>query len=299
MEVRGLTHRFGARVAVQSLDLTVRKGDVYGFLGPNGAGKTTAMRCMVGLLRPHQGSVQIFGEGHPVRARARLGAMIETPAFHDWMSGRDNLWLSACYLGLPDPHAELDRVLDRVGLRERALDKAGAYSLGMRQRLSIARALLGQPKLLLLDEPTNGLDPRGMHEVRQLVRSLALHDGITVFLSTHLLAEVQAICNRVGILQKGRLQAEGTVEELLARGDQADGMVEVSSSDPAALAAAVAALPGAEAKGEGTQGRLRVIVQAPLDVPGLIAGLVERGVPLTSVVPQRRSLEDVFLELTG
>jgi ABC-2 type transport system ATP-binding protein len=300
MEVRGLTRRFGARVAVQSLDLTVRRGDVYGFLGPNGAGKTTAMRCIVGLLRPHEGSVSIFGESHPVRSRRSLGAMIETPAFHDWMSGRDNLWLSACYLGLPDPAAELDRVLARVGLSERALDRAGAYSLGMRQRLAIARALLGGPKLLLLDEPTNGLDPRGMHEVRELVRSLALHDGITVFISTHLLAEVQAICNRVGILQQGRLQAEGTVDELMSQGVGASAtVVDVSTRDRAALEALVERLDGVELRGDGPHGSVQLRLGAGREVADLVADLVGGGVRVDAVVPQRRSLEDVFLELTG
>jgi len=298
MEVRGLTRRFGARVAVQSLDLTVRTGDVYGFLGPNGAGKTTAMRCIVGLLRPHAGSVSIFGEAHATRARRHIGAMIETPAFHDWMSGRDNLWLSACYLGLANPADELDRVLQRVGLTERARDRAGTYSLGMRQRLAIARALLGRPKLLLLDEPTNGLDPRGMREVRELIRSLALHDQITVFVSTHLLVEVQSICNRVGILQQGRLQAEGAVDELLSRSATPERLVEIGSPDADRARELLEGLAGATVEGAGAQGRLRVRLTGDADVPSLVEVLVRGGVAVEAVVPHTRNLEDVFLELT-
>jgi len=298
MEVRGLTRRFGARVAVQSLDLTVRTGDVYGFLGPNGAGKTTAMRCIVGLLRAQEGTVKIFGESHLTRARRHLGAMIETPAFHEWMTGRDNLWLSACYLGLSSPSAEIDRVLERVGLTERARDRAGTYSLGMRQRLAIARALLGQPKLLLLDEPTNGLDPRGMREMRELIRSLALHDQITVFVSTHLLPEVQAICNRVGILQNGRLQAEGAVDQLLSDNAAVETVVEVGSTAPDAVKAVVAELDPATLLGAGAHGRLRVRLDEPFTVPDLVKALVAHDVPLEAIVPDKRDLEDVFLELT-
>mgnify|MGYP000713247877 CR=1 FL=1 len=298
MQVEGLTRRFGARVAVQSLDLSVRTGDVYGFLGPNGAGKTTAMRCIVGLLRPHSGTVRIFGESHPTRARRHIGAMIETPSFHDWMTGRDNLWLSACYLGLGQPAAEIDRVLDRVGLTERARDRAGTYSLGMRQRLAIARALLGKPKLLLLDEPTNGLDPRGMREVRELIRSLALHDQITVFVSTHLLPEVQAICNRVGILQQGRLQAEGEVGELLSRSATPDTVVELGVSDAEKMGKVLDDVDLVEVLGAGAHGRLRVQLEAPLTVPQLVQILVANDLAIEAVVPQRRDLEDVFLELT-
>ncbi len=268
LEVRGLTRRFGGRTAVRELDLTVHEGDVYGFLGPNGAGKTTAMRCILGLIRSDSGTIRIFGE-QGLAARRHVGALVETPTFHSWLSGRRNLELSCAYAGLTGSAArgEVDRVLERVGLAERARDRAGAYSLGMKQRLAIARALLGKPRLMLLDEPTNGLDPQGMREVRELVRSLALHDRITVFLSSHLLAEVQAICNRVAILTEGALRAEG------------------------------AALDGVTPEGPGREGRLRLRVQG-LEIPELVRRLVAANVPVGSVVPEKRDLEEVFLEVT-
>lgn len=293
----GLTRRFGARTAVDDLRLEVLEGDVYGFLGPNGAGKTTAMRCMLGLIRKDAGSVRFFGEDDPVRARRHVGAIVETPAFHGWMSGRSNLQQAAAYAGLTGATAtaEIDRVLERVGLTERAVDRAGTYSLGMKQRLAIARALLGRPRLLLLDEPTNGLDPRGMREMRDLIRSLALHDRITIFVSSHLLGEVQAICNRVGIIQDGKLRAEGRVDALL--GEQVDHrVVEIGSPQEHALREALDDLDGVETIGPGPNGRvLARLTGAPEE---LVAALVARGVPVAAVVPTERNLEDVFLEVT-
>lgn len=297
LQVRGLTRRYGSRAAVRGLDLTVNVGDVYGFLGPNGAGKTTAMRAALGLIARDAGTVQFFGAADEVAGRRDVGAIIEVPAFHDWLSGRENLELSCAYAGIPakDVASELARVLDRVGLAERANDRAGTYSLGMRQRLGIARALLGRPRMLMLDEPTNGLDPRGMREMRDLVRSLALHDAITVFISSHLLAEVQAICNRVGIIHQGALVAEGTVDELLA--EQRAHVVEIGSSDIEALKAALEGVPGVQLLGPGESGRLRV-QHGELPVAQIIRSLVERSVPLDAVVPIQRNLEDVFLEVT-
>ncbi|MAY80493.1 MAG: ABC transporter ATP-binding protein [Deltaproteobacteria bacterium] len=206
----GLSKRFGARHAVSDLSLSVRPGEVYGFLGPNGAGKTTAIRCMLGLTSLDAGNVQIFGESDPVDRLRNVGAMVETPAFHSFMSGRENLELAAAYSGV-DIQA-IFPALERVGLADRAEDKVGSYSLGMCQRLGLARAILGEPKLLILDEPTNGLDPRGMKDVRDLLTGLAEEKGTTVFVSSHLLAEVQQMCTRVGILDQGRLVSESSVE---------------------------------------------------------------------------------------
>jgi len=295
MEVRGLTRSYGHRKAVDALDLTVRVGDVYGFLGPNGAGKTTAMRCILGLIRRDAGEIAIFGD-KGVSARRHVGAIVESPAFHEWLSGHRNLVLSAAYAGVENPRAEVDRVLERVGLAERAADRAGTYSLGMKQRLAIARALLTRPRLMLLDEPTNGLDPRGMHEIREFIRSLALHDGITVFISSHLLAEVQQICNRVGIIQDGRLRAEGYVKELVS-GDVSSLVVEIGTPEPDKLSTALEGVDGAEVLGPGESGRIRVRPGA-LEPAALNAHLVQAGVPVEAFVPIQRSLEDVFLELT-
>jgi ABC-type multidrug transport system ATPase subunit len=188
-------------------------------------------------------------------------------------------------------------VLERVALTERSRDAAGGYSLGMRQRLALARALLGRPRLLLLGEPTNGLDPSGMREVRELVRSLALHDRITVVLSSHLLAEVQQVCNRVGILSEGRLKAEGSVAELLAGEASPRRSVEIGTGDPTKLRAALATMTEVELEGAGAEGRVRLRVTG-LAVPELVRRLVEAGVPVESVLPERRNLEDVFVEVT-
>ena len=298
LEVRSLSRTYGRRAAVADLDLTVRVGDVYGFLGPNGAGKTTAMRCILGLIRRDSGTVRLFGQADLVAARRHVGAIIETPSFHGWLTGHANLMLAAAYAGLTGAAArdEVTRVLARVGLAERGTDRAGTYSLGMKQRLGIARALLGRPKLLMLDEPTNGLDPRGMREMRELIRSLALHDGITVFVSSHLLAEVQAIGNRVGIIQGGRLRAEGKVAELLS--GSAERIVEVGASDAAALGAVLEGRDDLEVVGAGSHGRTRVRLGDALDAAALNRVLVQAGIAVEALVPETRSLEDVFLEVT-
>ena len=206
----GLGRRFGARNAVQNLSLGVRPGEIYGFLGPNGAGKTTAIRCILGLLAPTSGEVSIFGESDPVRRLEGVGAMVETPSFHGFLSGRENMLLSVAY-GDISP-AVVDQALDQVGLADRADDRVDDYSLGMRQRLGLARAIVGDPRLLILDEPTNGMDPRGIKDVRDLLLSLAERHGTTIFLSSHLLAEVQHMCTRVGILDQGVLVSESVVD---------------------------------------------------------------------------------------
>ncbi len=292
LEVAGLRRTYGNRVALSDLDLCVREGDVYGFLGPNGAGKTTAMRCVLGLIRPDAGRVAIFGDTDPVRQRRHVGAMVETPRFHDWLSGRRNLELACAYAGLG--RGVVEPALDLVGLRDRGGDRVGGYSLGMKQRLGVARALLGEPRLLLLDEPTNGLDPAGMRDVRELIRRMASEKGITVLVSSHLLAEVESIATRVGILKDGLLLAEGEVAELLRGGD----VVEIGSSEPAALHRAVGDLVGATVVGDAESGRLRVALE-DCSPEALNAALVGSGVPVSELHVARRSLEDLFLSLTG
>src|SRR5829696_8384779 len=209
VSTQGLTKVFGRRRAVDAVDLTVTRGEVYGFLGPNGAGKTTTLRMLLGLVRPTSGSALVHGRppGDPA-AVARTGSLVEGPGFYPYLSGRENLRVLARYRGLPD--REVDRVLERVDLTARGADRFRSYSLGMKQRLGVAAALLGEPDLLVLDEPTNGLDPAGM---RRLLVEVAA-GGQTVLLSSHLLAEVQEICDRVGIIDRGRLLVESTVAEL-------------------------------------------------------------------------------------
>jgi ABC-2 type transport system ATP-binding protein len=291
----GLTYRFGRRVAVRELSIRVATGDVYGFLGPNGAGKTTFIRCVLDLLRPESGTVEIFGETDPVARRAAVGAVVETPAFHLNMTGRANLNVAAAYARVSDS-AEIDRVIDRVGLSARGDDRVGTYSLGMRQRLGLARALLGRPQLLLLDEPTNGLDPRGMKEVRDLLRDLARRDGITVFLSSHLLGEVEQLCNRVAIIEHGELVSEGPVGALESSASRAL-QVDVGA-DPEALGQAMATLEGVSVVGDGEAGRIRLSLDG-IDISQLNRALVAAGVDVAALVPVEARLEDDYMALTS
>ncbi len=284
------------------LDLTVREGDVYGFLGPNGAGKTTAIRCILGLIRKDEGQVSLFGETDPIRQRAFVGALVETPAFHGGLSGWQNLKLAASYAGTPDAGGAIQDALSRVGLLGRERDLVRGYSLGMRQRLGIARALVGRPRILILDEPTNGLDPRGMKEVRDLLRELARRDRLTVFISSHLLAEVQQLCDRVGILEKGRLVYEGDVSGVAteegASKEPPALVVDVGAKDLGALRAALGAFAGASVLGDGESGRVRVKLVGGT-IGALNRALVQAGVEVEALVPIERDLEELFLSMTS
>jgi len=296
LAVNGLSRFYGKRAAVRKLDLRVQPGDLYGFLGPNGAGKTTAIRAILGLIARSEGTVEIFGERDMVRQRAEVGAMVETPAFNDWLSGRANLTIAAAYAGRGSA-ADIDEALDRVGLRDRAKEKVRGYSLGMRQRLGIARALLGRPKLLVLDEPTNGLDPRGMREVRELLTELVRRDGLTVFVSSHLLSEVEAMCTRVGILDRGELRAEGTVQELVQRlGGSTD--LEVGVSDRPAALTVLSKLEGVTVEGDGEAGRMLLKLKG-LEPAVVNRALVLAGVEVSSLVPRAGTLEELFLSVTS
>ena len=284
-----LTKTFGQRTAVDAVDLTVRRGEVYGFLGPNGAGKTTTLRMLLGLVRPTSGGATVHGlpPGDPV-AVARTGSLVEGPGFYPYLSGRENLRVLARYRGLDN--REVDRVLDRVDLAERSSDRFKTYSLGMKQRLGVAAALLGEPDLLVLDEPTNGLDPAGMADMRALLVDVAA-GGQTVLLSSHLLAEVQEICDRVGIIAGGRLLVESTVAEL--RGATGIRLV----ADPIDRALAVAMKVAGDDAVEVDGPVLRVSGPAA-QAPELARALVGAGIDITELTPVERSLEDVFFDLT-
>ncbi len=292
----GLTRKYGNRVAVDNLSIQVEPGDVYGFLGPNGAGKTTAIRCILGLIGKDAGKVSIFGETDLVRQRAHVGAMVETPRFFDWMSGRGNLERAVAFAGQGDA-SDIDRALQLVGLWGREKEPVRGYSLGMRQRLGIARALVGRPKLLILDEPTNGLDPRGMKEVRDLLEDLARTTRLTIFISSHLLDEIEKLCGRVGIIERGRMIAEGRVADLVA-GEAGVEAVEVGASDMVALGRALTQITGATVDGDTEGGRVRVKLQG-LTVSELNQQLVAKGVAVRALVPMERRLEDLFLSLTS
>mgnify|MGYP001141196931 CR=1 FL=1 len=287
VETEGLTKRYGALTAVDDLHLTVRAGEVYGFLGPNGAGKTTALRMLLGLVRPSAGTVRLFGRPPGANQLARVGALIEGPAFYPYLSGRENLRVLAHYARVGTDRVEL--VLDLVDLTDRADDRYAGYSLGMKQRLGVAAALLKDPRLLILDEPTNGLDPVGMADMRTLIRRLGA-GGCTVLVSSHLLGEVEQVCDRVGVVSRGRLIAEGSVADL--RGSPGLRVL----ADPLDEAAArVRALVGAE-RVRVVDGGLDVAVE-PERAAWLNAELVGAGLAVRELRSGERDLEQVFFDL--
>lgn len=287
IETHELTKRYGDRAAVDAVNLTVRRGEVYGFLGPNGAGKTTTLRMLLGLIRPTSGTAQILGM--PLGSAGiipRVGALVEGPGFYPYLSGRENLRVLARYRGMADRH--VDHALDRVDLTERGGDRFRSYSLGMKQRLGVAAALLGDPDLVVLDEPTNGLDPAGIVDMRALITDLAAR-GTTVLLSSHMLAEVQETCHRVGVIQHGVLRVEAEVDALL--GDR-ETAIDVSPVD-----AALAVLAHRE-EFVRRDGDSIIATVGPEETPGLVADLVGAGVRVSRVAPRARTLADAFFEVT-
>jgi ABC-type multidrug transport system ATPase subunit len=292
----GLTKRFGHQTAVDSIDLTVPTGAVYGFLGPNGSGKTTTIRMLLGLIGPSSGEVSLLGRpAGTVDVLSRVGALVEGPAFHPYLSGRDNLGrLDAADLTTDrrSSRRRVDEALDRVGLLAAATKRYRAYSLGMRQRLAIAATLLRPRDLLVLDEPTNGLDPQGTREVRSLVGSLA-HDGTTVLVSSHLLSEVEQMCSHVGVMHVGRLVAQGTAAELRA-GTEPEARVETDQPEVAAEIMRGLGLLDVHVTHGAATGRLADV--APEKV---VAACVHQGVPVLGFRIGSPSLEDVFVALTG
>ncbi|HEY6566854.1 MAG TPA: ABC transporter ATP-binding protein [Actinomycetota bacterium] len=305
LAARGLTKRYGDLAAVDALDLSVERGELFGFLGPNGAGKTTTIRMALGLILPSDGQVDLFGE--PVVAdRApleRVGALVEEPAFWKYLSGRKNLeYFARAGSDRSDRRARLarvDDVLARVGLTEAAGKRVKAYSQGMRQRLGLALSLLGEPELLVLDEPTNGLDPSGMREMRTLLRGLA-DDGTTIFVSSHLLAEVEVMCDRVGVMAQGRLVAQGPPATLRGAVDR----VRLEVDDVAAAHRVIEDVPGfSPVVDDGTgeprpePGIIRIALAEGASTAVLNAALVAAGIGVSELAPERSSLEDVFMTL--
>ena len=290
VDARQLTKRYGPRiVAVDALNLAIHRGELYGFIGPNGAGKTTTMRMLLGLIRPTSGVARVLGAapGDPHVLR-RVGSLVEMPTFYPYLSGRDNLRVVARWARIGDPAVE--KALARVGLASRARDPFQTYSLGMKQRLGVAAALVKDPELLILDEPTNGLDPPGMADMRALIRDLRA-EGRTLLLSSHQLSDVEQLCDRVGVVRGGRLVAEGTVDELCG---------------PPALLVRATPLPEARRRAEALAGVNRVQQEgaalrvdiAPGQALALAQALVAAGVAVEELRPVRRSLEEVFFALT-
>ena len=296
---RALTKRFrGGQLAVDGLCLTVPAGSVFGFLGPNGSGKTTTIRMLMGLIEPTSGTAHVLGRPMPRSARAVLphvGALIEGPALYGFLSGRDNLLRYDAADPTADPRTRSIRVLaalERVGLTAAGGKKAKAYSLGMKQRLGLAAALLQPRRLLVLDEPTNGLDPQGMREIRTLVRELA-SDGTTVFLSSHLLDEIEQVCTHAAVMARGRLLTQGPVADLAAG---ARGRLVVTTPDPADAARLLKEQGVADVVADGE----RVTGEVPgRDLAEVNAALVTAGVRVRGFGVERASLEDAFVALTG
>lgn len=295
----GLTKRFRSRAVVDGLDLHVPRGSVFGFLGPNGSGKTTTIRMLLGLVSASAGSIQVLGEAMPdrgARVLPRVGALVEGPAFAPYLSGTANLLrrdTADRYAPGDTRKARVEAALDRVGLSHAAGKHVRAYSLGMKQRLGIAGALLTDRDLLVLDEPTNGLDPQGTREVRTLVRSLA-DEGRTVFVSSHLLAEIEQVCTHAAIMRTGRLVAQGSLDELrLGSGPR----VVVETPDTAAAISVLGRFGlDAEASAAGVEASL---LDSGLPAEQLAAALVGDGVRLRGFAVRASSLEQRFVELTG
>jgi ABC-2 type transport system ATP-binding protein len=292
ISTRGLVKRYGSLTAVDHVDLDVRPGDIYGFLGANGSGKTTTVRMLLGLVLATEGEIKVLGAAMPASARAvlpRVGALVEGPAAYGHLSGPANLMLADAS-GAAGPRRDRGRrvaaALERVGLGEAGKRPVKAYSLGMRQRLGLATALLHTPELLILDEPTNGLDPQGIREIRDLLLELNAQ-GTTIFLSSHLLAEVEQLCTRVGVLDRGRLVVQDQLEALT----RPTGNTLISTPDVESARYVL---------GERLLGRVGShLVVAGADGAALNAELVNQRVRIAELIPQRRSLEEVVLEMTA
>ena len=291
VETHSLTKRYGSGVlAVDSVDMSVRRGEVYGFLGPNGAGKTTTLRMLVGLIRPTSGTVTVVGHapGDPA-GLAKIGSLIEGPGFYPYLSGRENLRVIADLVGVS--HTRVEEILDLVDLGSRAGRKFSTYSTGMKQRVGVAAALLKDPELVILDEPSNGLDPQGMAEMRKLIKDIS-HSDRTVLISSHLLGEVEQICDRVGVISNGRLVIQSTVQELVG---EKGVLVKAQPVEQAQDVLTRMFGPEAVSRQNGSI-HLKITPDNSIEIN---RQLMNAGVGVSELRPYERSLEDVFFQLTG
>ncbi|PZS02670.1 MAG: ABC transporter ATP-binding protein [Candidatus Chloroheliales bacterium] len=299
LELKQLSKQYGATLAVDHLDLTVQPGQIYAFLGPNGAGKTTTIRMMLGLVRPTSGQVWFQGQpldGHPERVHAQVGSMVETPGFYPFLSGAENLHAFQRLHGNNDA-ARIKAVLELVDLASAGKKPVGAYSLGMKQRLGVALALLHRPQLLILDEPTNGLDPAGMSEVRNLLLRLK-DEGFTIFLSSHLLHEVEQVASHVGIINNGKLVKEGLLSQVL---NSSEAQLELQSSQADRLSKFLAAwlpqhVPGGSVRQDGN---LVSVAGFTGDTEALNRAAQQADIPIGGIIHRQASLEQLFFQLTG
>ena len=294
LRTSGLTKNFGTLKAVDDLNIEIRRGEVFGFLGPNGAGKSTTVGMILNLVAPTAGSIELFGHNlmeNTWAALRRIGAVVESPAFYPYLSGWDNLVALATSIGGISRN-KITEVLERVNLLDRAKDKYGNYSMGMKQRLGIASTLLRDPEFIILDEPTNGLDPAGMKEIRDLIPQLA-HENRAVLLCSHLLHEVEMVCTRVAIIKQGVTLANATIQELLARGQ----MVEIKVDDLAKATAILTGFPGV--KSVKTENGYLMVEAPPESASLLNKALAEQGIFASELVNRNTGLENIFLQLTG
>jgi ABC-2 type transport system ATP-binding protein len=300
VETTGLTKRFGERIAVDHVDLQIPRGSAFGYLGPNGAGKTTLIRMLLGLTRASAGKMKILGRPVPAEraaALARVGAIVEEPRFHAHLTGRENLEIIAAARE-PAAHHRIEGALRRVGLSQRADERVKRYSLGMRQRLGVARSLLADPELLILDEPTNGLDPAGIHEFRAMIGSFVA-EGRTVLLASHLLDEVEKICDEVAIVDRGRVVMQGSIADL-ARGGEQTVLLATSDQEMArGILAEHRAVASVSDMPEGVVVRLRSDVDAESAADDIGRRIVLAGLAIRRFEPARASLEQRFLEITS
>jgi ABC-2 type transport system ATP-binding protein len=300
IETVGLTKRFGERTALDGIDLQVPRGVAFGFLGPNGAGKTTIIRTLLGLTPASAGTMNVLGYPVPAqRAQAlqRVGAIVEEPRFHMHLTGRENLRIVAAVRG-PETFDRIDPALARVGLADRAGEKVKSYSMGMRQRLGVARCLLADPLLLILDEPTNGLDPGGIQEFREMIRELVEQEGRTVFVSSHLLDEVEKTCDAAAIVDRGKIVTQGAIAELAAGGGARHELIVGIDDVDRALSVLISSELVAEAR-PADEGIRVVLAGEPQTAAQVNAALVGAGVGVTRLEPVRHSLEQRFLQITS
>lgn len=293
LEIQQLTKRYGKLTAVNGLNLEVKKGTVFGILGPNGSGKTTTLGMLLGVLNADEGSFKWFGESPSKQQRKRIGAILETPNFYPYLNAERNLTIIAEIKGAPK--SRIDVVLKRVGLLERKKDRFKTYSLGMKQRLAIAAALLNEPEILVLDEPTNGLDPQGIVEIRSLITSIA-QEGVTILLASHLLDEVEKVCSDVAVLKYGNLLFAGKVDQIAGGKDTT--LVELKAADMTGLKQALETYPGLKAINTNA-GLLELSLEGNPNSEDLNRFLFEKGIILSHLNMRRMSLEQNFLELTS
>ena len=291
LSINGLTKRYGSITAVDRLNLEIPRGVIYGILGPNGSGKTTTLGMALDVIRPSDGDFRWFGQPPTTEVRKRIGAILEAPLFYPYLTGSNNLKVVARIKGTP--YAAVDKWLERVGLLERKDSPFSTYSLGMKQRLAIAAAMLADPEVLILDEPTNGLDPQGIAEIRTLVREIG-NSGVTVLLASHLLDEVEKVCSHVAVLQRGKLLYSGPVAGMNGQSPK----VELGAADLQALQAAMQRFPGVDGF-ELIEGRLLVRFTETPDTALINRYLFDQGVVANRLILRNSSLEEQFLEITS